>query len=217
MGDLNSIVDSSLDRSGNTRFFKQPSSLINFLINNLYIDIYRMLHPTTKAYTWSTTKNEETISSRIDHIWVSENWAQDITFCSIEDTKDVTASDHNMPTCLLHTGNIIRNYHVSARKRRDKPRTIYNYKAITQQEWDDYRALSESTFVNDKLLSDLVSKSSPTQQDVDVMWKSIVAITQSVAKETLPHKSVNYRNPRKPKKLLDFRPSGLFKTRQYSS
>ena len=52
MGDFNSVVDSSLDKYGNSRFYKQPSALINFLQNNLYVDTFRFLHPHTKAYSW---------------------------------------------------------------------------------------------------------------------------------------------------------------------
>ena len=48
---------------------------------------------------------------------------------------DVTGSDHNLVTCQLHTGSIIRNFHVSARKRRDKPHTIYDYKSTFQNDW----------------------------------------------------------------------------------
>ena len=209
LGDLNSIVDNSLDRAGNTRFFRHPSSLVNFLVNNLYIDTYRFLHPTNRAYTWSTTRHVSTISSRIDHIWVSENWAHDITFCSIENTDDITNSDHHMPTCLLHTGNIIRNYHVVVRKRRDKPRTIYDYKSATDYNWEEYRSLSESTFANDRILNSLLLKTSHTQQDVDVIWKSIIANTYKIANTTLPHKLVKYRNPTKPIKLLDLRPETM--------
>ena len=68
LGDFNSVIDGSLDKSGNSRFYKQLSSLINFLLNNLYIDTYRFLHPQTKAYTWRAHRHTHTIASRIDHI-----------------------------------------------------------------------------------------------------------------------------------------------------
>ena len=50
LGDLNFIVDSFLDCTGNTRIFRHLFFLVNFLVNNLYIDTYRFLHP-THAYT----------------------------------------------------------------------------------------------------------------------------------------------------------------------
>ena len=52
-------------------------------------------------------------------------------------------------------------------------------------------------------------KPSPTQQDVDVIWKCIITNTQQIAMDNIPHKHVKYRNPKKPRKLLDLRPSGL--------
>src|SRR6185436_19438698 len=41
------------------------------------------------------------------------------------------------------------------------------------------------------------------------MWKSIVFNISETAKETIPHKPIPYRRPRKPIKLLDIRPTGL--------
>src|SRR6185436_8643048 len=41
------------------------------------------------------------------------------------------------------------------------------------------------------------------------MWKSIVCNISETAKETIPHKPIPYRRPRKPIKLLDIRPTGL--------
>ena len=68
---------------------------------------------------------------------------------------DITGSDHNLVTCQLHTGSIIRNFHVSARKRRDKPRTIYDYKSTSQNDWENYRSAFESVFMSDNLLNNL--------------------------------------------------------------
>ena len=209
LGDFNSIVDSSLDKSGNTRFYKQPSTLINFLQNNLYIDTFRFLHQYTKAYTWRAHRHTHTIASRIDHIWVSNNWVADITFTSIENTDNVTGSDHHLVTCLLHTGDKIRNFNVASRRRRDKPRLVYDYKSATTNDWENYRALSNTIFANDRILLADLYKDSPLQPNVDLMWKSIAFNISETAIKTIPHKQIPYRRPKKPTKLLDIRPSGL--------
>ena len=209
LGDFNSIVDPILDRQGNTRHYRNPSALVVFLINNLYIDTYRFLHPTDRAYTWHTTRNLTNISTRIDHIWVSENWTHDITYTSIEEMEQVTQSDHNLITCMIHTGSTIRNFKISERRRRDKPRTVYDYKNTTASQWENYRNLSKDLFMADRLMKNLLNKPQPTQQDIDVIWKSFVTNTSKAATETIPHKQVNHRRPRKPRKLLDLRPSGL--------
>jgi hypothetical protein len=123
--------------------------------------------------------------------------------------SDVTGSDHNLVTCQLHTGDIIRNFYVSARKRRDKPCTIYDYKSTSNNDWENYRSASDNIFTSDNLLNNLLSKCSHSQQDIDVMWKCIISNTQKIAIDNIPHKQIKYRNPRKPRKLLDLRPSGL--------
>src|SRR6266496_1493829 len=113
------------------------------MVNDLYLDTYRFLHPSKREYTWTAKRLDITISTRIDHIWVSNNWVRSIMFCSIENMDTITHSDHNMATCMLDTGDIIRNFHVSARRRHDKPRTVYKYDSATQSDWDNYRALSD--------------------------------------------------------------------------
>ena len=130
-------------------------------------------------------------------------------FTSIENTDNVTGSDHHLVTCMLDTGDKIRNFNVASRRRRDKPRIVYDYKSATTYDWENYRDLSNTVFADDRLLLKSISKPIPTQQDVDFMWKSIVFNISETAKKTIPHKPIPYRRPRKPIKLLDICPTGL--------
>jgi exonuclease III len=124
LGDFNSVTNRFLDRTGSSRFYKKPSPLLNTLQQYLYIDTYRFMHPSGKQFTWNSQQSSlpTPIATRIDHIWVSPNWFADVTYCSIENMDIITQSDHNLATCVLHTGNIIRNHKISNQKRRDPPR-----------------------------------------------------------------------------------------------
>ena len=90
-------------------------------------------------------------------------------FTSIENTDNVTGSDHHLVTCMLDTGDKIRNFNVASRRRRDKPRIVYDYKSTTTYDWENYRDLSNTVFADDRLLLKSLSKPIPTQQDVDFM------------------------------------------------
>ena len=57
-GDFNSIIDPSLDRKGNTRFYKKANVVMQCIQRYLYIDAYRILHPDCKQYTWSTHRGD---------------------------------------------------------------------------------------------------------------------------------------------------------------
>src|SRR5207253_2700809 len=83
--------------------------------------------------------------------------------------------------------------------------------SATEYNWKEYRSQSESTFVDDRILKTLILKPSHTQQDVDIIWKSIITNTREVANTTFSHKLVKYHNLKKPIKLLNLRPSGSLK------
>ena len=210
LGDFNAIMDTHKDVAGNTRFYRKPSTLLNTLDCHMYIDTYRALHPNDRKFTWSSTRcAEQTISTRIDHIWVSPNWIHDITYANIDDADLITGSDHNIVICQLHTGTIIRNWKLSEKRRHGKPRIVFDFHNTTDAQWSQYRILATNKFENDKILHKHLQETNITQQDVDIIWKSIAHNINSTAKDTLPHKEVTFSNQRKPKKLLDFRPSGL--------
>ena len=72
MGDFNMLHTPLLDTNNlNTQKYRREDRLITTLrINGLY-DSFRLLYPDTIDYTWS--QNES--SSRIDYIWISDNWS----------------------------------------------------------------------------------------------------------------------------------------------
>src|SRR2546429_7760391 len=98
-----------MDRNGNSRLGRKPSALIRLLEDNLFIDVYRHLHPNRREFTWNNRNDSNLIETRIDYIWVFNNWAGDILYSTIEDIKEITSSDHNIVLAIAYTGYIIRN------------------------------------------------------------------------------------------------------------
>jgi exonuclease III/ribonuclease HI len=214
-GDFNSIVHPLLDKRGNTRFNRNPSKLVRMLQQQLCIDTFRFMQPNAKTFTWSSQRQAAgfSISTRIDHIWASGNWAHDIAYCEIEQSALITGSDHDIVLCQFHTGELIRNWKLSARKRRDNPRTVYDYENISDEQWDDYQTKATAIFDSKEQLTNLIQLQTPhLQQDIDIIWTMISDSITEAAITTLPHKKIPFRNPRKPKKLLDLRPAGLTAT-----
>src|SRR5277367_1564087 len=113
MEDFNSMVDSFLDRTGNTRFHKKPSKIIELLLKFNHIDTYRLLNPEKKEYTWTNncdTENQNNICTRIDFIWTSYNLHLDIVQAEICEPELILKSDHKIVYALLDVSYIIRNH-----------------------------------------------------------------------------------------------------------
>ncbi|CAG8616228.1 1115_t:CDS:2, partial [Diversispora eburnea] len=58
------------------------------------IDCYCVVHPENNGYTWKS--NNSTEQSRIDTIWMSQEWGNKIKRCELDDLQLVTDSDHKL-------------------------------------------------------------------------------------------------------------------------
>ena len=83
-GDFNTVFDRFLDRRGSDPFdvSRESSCALNRLLNACSsIDIWRYLHPTSSSYTW--TRSNGSLSSRIDFILVPHVWVPSVSSCDI--------------------------------------------------------------------------------------------------------------------------------------
>ncbi|EXX64728.1 hypothetical protein RirG_140060 [Rhizophagus irregularis DAOM 197198w] len=121
-GDFNAIVNKHQDKLHVTKQWNN-NQIFNTLLDNDFIDTYREANPNKKEFTWSNGSN----STRIDYIWLSSNWTNELIHSSIRDAKTVTNSDHNIVTCICNTSDIIRNYKASTCARNNNERLIFDY------------------------------------------------------------------------------------------
>ena len=104
-GDFNSVFDRSLDRWGSCPFdySRESSALLSGLFRDCCVlDAWRLSHPTAKSFTWS--KPDGSISSRIDLIGVPFAWAPFISSCSI---CPCPFSDHSIVSLSLSIPEVI--------------------------------------------------------------------------------------------------------------
>ena len=83
-GDFNTVVDRSMDRRGSCIFdYSRGSSacLSGLFRDCCVLDAWRHLHPGSKSFTWS--RPDGSLSSRIDLIGVPLAWTPFISSCSI--------------------------------------------------------------------------------------------------------------------------------------
>src|SRR5262249_36624859 len=175
LGDFNSIIDPWLDRSGNTRFFKKPSKLLELLEQNQYIDTYRFTHPLSRAFTWSANREElGLIETRIDHIWISPNWLDDLTFSDIIDPSLAFSTDHRLGTAMLDTGSIIRNHRTTRTCTWDNSRLIFEYDKASDYDWEAYADQVQQKLYGNTDLDSILLSLYPSQAAINQAWKMIL-------------------------------------------
>ena len=83
-GDFNTVIDINSDKkNGNTSNNKRNRDKINSILQNNDInDIWRILNPSNRQYTWHSN-SKPTIFCRLDYFLVSSNLVNMITQCKI--------------------------------------------------------------------------------------------------------------------------------------
>ena len=105
-GDFNTVIDCDIDKkNGNINNNKRNRAKINNIIENNDInDIWRLLNPNVRHYTWhSNTK--PTIFCRLDYFLISSNLVNVITNCKITTGY---RSDHSLVYFNLNTDSQTR-------------------------------------------------------------------------------------------------------------
>ena len=134
MGDFNSLCDSSIDKSNQTSQHKKPSEIIQLLQHQDFIDSYRFLHPDKRSYTWKSS-SDDSIQTRIDYIWFSDDHLNLLAHSDIIDAANITGSDHNITTLTLDTHLFIRNHATSIKRLNNRSRQIYQYHKMNSPKW----------------------------------------------------------------------------------
>ena len=80
-GDLNAVLNRSLDRRCANMDVSREScqTLLSLFQNCCVVDIWRVLHPTSVAFTWQSP--DGLASSRIDHFGVPYSWLHHVVSC----------------------------------------------------------------------------------------------------------------------------------------
>jgi exonuclease III len=134
MGDFNHTADNILDRqhTQSENFKRLP--IFNWMRKQDFIDTYRNMHPTSQNYTWSSKE----VATRIDYIWVSEGLALGLQGASIEETEEITNSDHKITTAEIWIKHMVGKNSKAEVKRKGQSRTLYLYDQAKQENWEDY-------------------------------------------------------------------------------
>lgn len=183
-GDFNAIVNKHQDKLYVTKQWNN-NQIFNTLLDNDFIDTYREANPNKKVFTWFNGSN----STRIDYIWFSPNWTNELIHSSIRDANAVTNSDHNIVTCICNTSDIIRNYKASTCARNNNERLIFDYASMDNDKWQEYATKTDDELVNSNL-EILLNQDLHNKNDINSIWQVIKDILLKAAKSKIPNKKI---------------------------
>ncbi|CAB4402518.1 unnamed protein product [Rhizophagus irregularis] len=146
-GDFNAIVDKYMDKLHVTKNGSANTKILDFLNNNGFINTFREANPDFRKFTWSNSVN----ATRIDYIWLSPNWCNELLHSTIIDAQMCTSSDHNIVTCIVNTSDIIRNHKRSTCARKNNERIIFDYADMNKEKWDKYKLNTHDCFKDPEL------------------------------------------------------------------
>ncbi|CAG8605260.1 35621_t:CDS:1 [Gigaspora margarita] len=106
MGDFNAVGNTSMN-TNNTEHKNQGvgKTLIEWLRNRDFIDSFRFINLHKKKYTWQ----KDNSASRIDYVWLEEEFQNIIIKAEIKDISILTGSDHKLVWVEIETSAIL-NY-----------------------------------------------------------------------------------------------------------
>ncbi|RGB25913.1 hypothetical protein C1646_771103, partial [Rhizophagus diaphanus] len=163
-GNFNAIVNKHQDKLYVTKQWNN-NQIFNTLLDNDFIDTYREANPNKKEFTWSNGSN----STRIDYIWLSPNWTNELIHSSIRDANAVTNSNHIIVTCICNTSDIIRNYKASTYARNNNERLIFDYASMDNDKWQGYATKTDDKLDNSNL-EILLNKDLHNKNDINSIW-----------------------------------------------
>ncbi|CAG8711128.1 666_t:CDS:1 [Rhizophagus irregularis] len=184
-GDFNAIVDKYMDKLHVTKNWSANTKILDFLNNNGFIDTFREANPDLRKFTWSNSVNV----TRIDYIWLSPNWCNELLHSTIIDAQMCTSSDHNIVTCIVNTSDIIRNHKKSTCARKNNERIIFDYADMNKEKWDKYKLNTHDCFKDPELWK-ILDQPQHDIQDLNRIWSIIKEHMLKCATSSIPNKKI---------------------------
>lgn len=105
-GDFNLAINNIIDRDNPAANNQRSAELLTHLLDQYDMcDIWRLLHPGAKGYTWQRDRLDKRIS-RLDYFFLSASLSPRVLECSVE--SSLGYSDHAMLSLCLSSGTVAR-------------------------------------------------------------------------------------------------------------
>ena len=179
MGDLNVNTINGLapvTHAYNLPNLSAKKSIIDILINAGLKDIQQASNAAPRP-TWTITRNNVKIQTRIDYIWLSLDLFQEIKgFDIIENEQFLT--DHCLITAHIAGHNLLFDSARASEKRSSFKRSVFDIENMTTGDWENYRSYITSRVVNSSSFQRLFDIEINYRRScwIDSVWKEILGI-----------------------------------------
>ena len=171
---LHPIILGDFNTQDNVYSSSSKFKLINFLHRSNMFDIGAHLNNT--HYTWTNNHNK----SRIDYIWTNSFNIQFLLSYNLDNSGTSTLSDHLILTTSWTFPNAFSK---PPRLHTGISRRIFDYKAMSSDQWSEFSELSDQLFVQYN-----IPLSTNTQENLNKTWQNIQYCIKQVAIQTIPNK-----------------------------
>ncbi|CAG8771553.1 8999_t:CDS:2, partial [Gigaspora margarita] len=182
MGDFNTVGSTSMD-TNNTERKNQGvgKTLIEWLKNRDFIDSFHFINPNKKEYTWQ----KDNSASRIDYIWLEEEFQDIIMKAEIKDISILTGSDHKLVWAEIETSAILNYSKLRKKERKGPTRKVFLYYKATEENWESYSKHVNSILKTKKSVKGKLSAKC-SKMGIDKEWKTISSAILKVAMKHIP-------------------------------
>jgi hypothetical protein len=189
MGDFNHTVNNIIDRQHSQSENFKRLLIFNWMRKQNFIDTYRNMHPTSQEYTWS---NKEA-ATRIDYIWVSEELALGLQKANIEETEEITESDHKIITAEIWIKHMMGKNGKAEIKKKGQSRTLYLYDQAKPEDWENYAQELQKRLETKGSLKNIRTEVQDEKEQlnkINNIWDTIEEAIITAANKHIPKKKV---------------------------
>ena len=175
MGDLNVNIDNYTTNT-NTSNIKSDNKfyILKILLDAGLLEVQSASH-NTPTYTWLTKRNDTTVKSRIDYIWLSSSLFQQIkkVHVTFDDNFD---TDHGLLHTALDCTNLIISQSNSQSKRSTFTRSVFAYDKMTKEDWENYQLFISNKIKEDKIIENFIQQPNRSGSWINNLWEQIANI-----------------------------------------
>ena len=182
-GDLNGVFNPSQDRIPRHVSSAPDTTLMRFLASQGLADMYRAVHPydySLNSMTW-VSPVDSLSGSCIDYILATPDLASRIAHSQVVSVPGL-ATDHQLVFASFQTGMLTKCVQQSAVRRFMKAQNMWDFKAMTQENWISFTQVSEKQVEMQLPGAIWGSLASFLQlESIDVIWEVFLEVLNTTA------------------------------------
>lgn len=193
MGDFNADPEILHNLQINNHNIPYTYNLISTLQTLNFIDSLKITNPNSPQYTWSNNNSK----SRIDQIWISQNFAHDLARTKTVDYTSIFSTDHKLIWCDLITSNFYKHRSDNNERKLDNKKKIYKFEKMTNEKWQNFASLTDKNLERHWDYNQCINNFQPTCSWLNRSWTILQQIIIQTADKEIPFDKISRKDNNK--------------------